>query len=172
MGASTKLAPLHRFNALSGADAEASLMACCASTKWAHTVAAGRPYASAVDLLDAADAACRALTEADVADALSAHPRIGERTSGASTEAQWSRAEQASVSESDAHIQEELHAGNLAYERRFGRVFLVRTAGRSPVDMLAELRRRLDNEPEAELREVSEQLCQITLLRLERLLAR
>ena len=47
-------------------------------------------------------------------------------------------------------------------------VFLIRAAGRSPAEVLAELRRRLRNDPGAEQREVAEQLRPITRLRLER----
>jgi 2-oxo-4-hydroxy-4-carboxy-5-ureidoimidazoline decarboxylase len=58
-----------------------------------------------------------------------------------------------------------LVAGNRAYEERFGHVFLIRAAGRSPEEMLAELRRRLENDAEAEQAEATEQLAQITGLR-------
>ena len=59
----------------------------------------------------------------------------------------------------------------MAYEQRFDRVFLVRAAGRTPVELLAELERRLGNDPDTESQEVVEQLAQITRLRVERLLA-
>ena len=52
----------------------------------------------------------------------------------------------------------------------FGHVFLIRAAGRSAAEMLAELRRRLGNDPATERREVVDQLAQITRLRVERLL--
>ena len=47
-------------------------------------------------------------------------------------------------------------------------VFPIRAAGRSPAEVLAELRRRLRNDPGAEQREVAEQLRPVTRLRLER----
>jgi 2-oxo-4-hydroxy-4-carboxy-5-ureidoimidazoline decarboxylase len=56
-------------------------------------------------------------------------------------------------------------------ERRFGHVFLIRAAGRSAGEMLVELRRRLDNDDARERTEVTDQLAQITRLRLETLLA-
>lgn len=160
------------FNALPGAEATAVLRTCCASSTWAERVAAGRPYATPGALLDAADAASRELSPADVAEALAAHPRIGDRAEGASEEARWSRREQASVADADAGIRDQLRAGNAAYEERFGQVFLIRAAGRGPAEMLAELRRRLGNDPDTERREVLEQLRQITRLRLEGLLSR
>jgi 2-oxo-4-hydroxy-4-carboxy-5-ureidoimidazoline decarboxylase len=56
--------------------------------------------------------------------------------------------------------------GNARYEERFGRVFLIRAAGRTPSEMLAELERRLSNDPETETREATAQLAEIALLRL------
>jgi 2-oxo-4-hydroxy-4-carboxy-5-ureidoimidazoline decarboxylase len=55
-------------------------------------------------------------------------------------------------------------ARGLEWERRFGHVFLIRAADRSPDEMLAELRRRLDDDEPTERVEVTERL------RLERML--
>ena len=57
-------------------------------------------------------------------------------------------------------------AGNAAYEQRFGRVFLIRAAGRAPEQILAELQRRLRNDDEAEAAEALAQLAEIAILRL------
>jgi 2-oxo-4-hydroxy-4-carboxy-5-ureidoimidazoline decarboxylase len=72
------------------------------------------------------------------------------------------------MADADTEVRAALREGNLAYEERFEQVFLIRAAGRSPAEMLAELRRRLGNDPGTEQREVAEQLRQITRLRLER----
>lgn len=162
---------LSRFNALPPDEAREVLAACCASRAWISRVEAGRPYATRADLLDAADRTCRQLDDADVAEALAAHPRIGDRAAGESTEAGWSRQEQASVSDADTATRAALHAANLAYEERFGRVFLIRAAGRSPAEMLAEAQRRLANDPATEQAEVAGQLGQIARLRVAKLLA-
>ena len=57
--------------------------------------------------------------------------------------------------------------GNRGYERRFGRVFLIRAAGRSSSEVLAELRRRLGNDDETERVEMVAALREIALLRLK-----
>ena len=75
------------------------------------------------------------------------------------------------MSDAGAATRERLRERNLAYEARFDRVFLVRAAGRTPDEMLAELERRLGNDPEAEQSEVLEQLRQITRLRVEGLMS-
>ena len=150
-----------RFDALSRADAEAELLTCCASRRWAAAVADGRPYGSAERLLAAAGRAARALEWADVEEALAAHPRIGERTGSAE-----SRREQAGVGDGDRAA---FAAANAEYEERFGHVFLIRASGRSGAEMLAELRERLTNDPAKERDVVHAELVKITELRLRRL---
>ena len=56
--------------------------------------------------------------------------------------------------------------GNRAYEQRFGRVFLIRAAGRSSTEILDKLQTRLGNSPDTEDEVVADQLRQIALIRL------
>ena len=148
------------------------LAACNASRRWIQQVLAGRPYRDTATLLSAADRAARELDWDEVRQALNAHPGIGERAEGQGTEARWSRNEQAAVAGSDEAVRRALRDGNAAYQQRFGHVFLIRAAGRSAEEMLAELHRRLGNDERSERAEVTGELAQITRLRLERLLAR
>ncbi|PLR44613.1 OHCU decarboxylase [Chimaeribacter arupi] len=157
------------FNALSTERAMALLRPCVAIPAWAEQVVAARPYASHTALLAAAQQAAQGWQAADLTLALSAHPRIGERAAGPGAEAAFSRREQAGV-DAGAPTAAALRAGNLAYEQRFGRVFLVRAKGRSAEEMLAILHQRLANSPAQEQQESLEQLRQITLLRLEELI--
>lgn len=161
-------AGLQTLNTLPADQAEEQLGACCAARAWVDRLAAGRPYADVAELLTASDRAIHELGPDDLAEALAAHPRIGQRVGGSSTEAAWSRREQAGMDDADAEVRAALLEGNLAYEERFDQVFLIRAAGRSPAEMLAQLHWRLGNDPETEQREVAEQLRQITRLRLER----
>ena len=131
----------------------------------------GWPYPDVDAMLAASDRAVENLDPDDVAEALAAHPRIGQRASGTSTEATWSRQEQASVADADTEVQRALHDGNLAYEKRFGHVFLIHASGRSAPEILAALRERLDNDPDTEEKVATEELRKITRSRLERLLA-
>ena len=55
------------------------LLGCLAVPRWADDVLAGQPYAGREALLAAADAAARSLTDEELDQALSGHPRIGER---------------------------------------------------------------------------------------------
>ena len=153
-----------RFDELADDDARATLLACLAAPGWAEQVLAGRPYRTRERLLAAADAAARALSPADLEAALAGHPRIGERAAAGHNAAASAR-EQSGVEAGD---HERLLAGNRAYEDRFGHVFLIRAAGRSGPEILAELERRLGNSAEAERAEALDNLRQIALLRLEK----
>ena len=66
-------------------------------------------------------------------------------------------------------LAEEIAAGNAAYEERFGRVFIIRAAGRTRREILDELTRRLELDDAIEIQIVGEQLRDIALLRLEKL---
>jgi 2-oxo-4-hydroxy-4-carboxy-5-ureidoimidazoline decarboxylase len=133
-------------------------------------VAGGRPYADYAALVAKAGASAAQLSDAELADALDRHPRIGERA-GAGHDAEFSSREQAQVDHGDAAVIAALAEGNRAYEERFDRAFLVRAAGRSPEELLAELRRRLANDEETERAEVTGQLAEITALRVRELVS-
>jgi 2-oxo-4-hydroxy-4-carboxy-5-ureidoimidazoline decarboxylase len=161
---------LARWNALAPGDAERELLACCASPGWARTVAAGRPYADVAAVLSAGGAALAEQPWSEIARALDAHPRIGQRVAGDGAEAAWSRREQAGAAGADPQTAAALRAANEAYERRFGRVFLIFATGRTAGEMLAAARERLGNDEETERAVVRAELARITQLRLERLL--
>jgi 2-oxo-4-hydroxy-4-carboxy-5-ureidoimidazoline decarboxylase len=165
------VAAIDDFNDEPADEAVQALRACNAAPRFAAEVVAGRPYRDVETLVARAEDVVRALPWSDVAVALAAHPRIGDRVEGTSAEARSSRTEQSSMADADDGTRAALAEGNVAYEQRFDHVFLIRAAGRSPGEMLAELRRRLDNDEETERREVTEQLAQITGLRVKALVS-
>jgi 2-oxo-4-hydroxy-4-carboxy-5-ureidoimidazoline decarboxylase len=162
---------LDRFNSEPAERAREVLRACNAAPSFADAVLAGRPYPSPEALVARAEEVSRALPWEEVEQALAAHPRIGDRVAGSSAEAAASRREQGAMRTADDDVRAALVEGNRAYEQRFGHVFLIRAAGRSPEEMLAELRRRLANDEAAERAEVTEQLAQITGLRVKELVS-
>jgi 2-oxo-4-hydroxy-4-carboxy-5-ureidoimidazoline decarboxylase len=150
------------FNALPEDDARRALLACCAAPRWAEEVTAGRPYRSIEALHAAAEAA---LTDADVADGLAGHPRIGERTAD-----RGSQREQRGVSGASTEVLAALAEGNREYERRFGHVYLVCATGRGAEELLGVLRERLGNDPDTERAVMRGELVAINRLRLDRML--
>jgi 2-oxo-4-hydroxy-4-carboxy-5-ureidoimidazoline decarboxylase len=165
------VAALDEFNDEPADRAAEALRACNAAPRFVSEVLARRPYPDGAALVAAAEEVARALPWPEVEQALAAHPRIGDRVTGSSAEAAASRREQSSMGTADADVRAALLEGNRDYERRFGHVFLIRAAGRSPEEMLAELRRRLANDPESERAEVTEQLAQISGLRVKGLVS-
>lgn len=141
------------------------LLDCLRIRRWADELV-GQKLDTLEELLAASDASAAQLSEAEVDEALAAHPRIGERAAGDGQEARFSAAEQAASHSTDGALADRLAAGNAAYEERFGRVFLIRAAGRSREEILRELERRLTNDPLTELNETSEQLRQIAAGRI------
>ncbi|MER5649182.1 2-oxo-4-hydroxy-4-carboxy-5-ureidoimidazoline decarboxylase [Streptosporangium sp. NPDC002524] len=191
---------LAAFNALGAEEAEAGLLACCASRAFAREVAASRPYPDLDRLAEVAEAAVRGLDWSGVGEALAAHPRIGEppRESGpvagseppgplethperperrpepperhSAREAAWSRGEQAGVDTAGREVLDRLAEGNRAYERRFGHVYLICATGLSAGEMLDRLTERLGNDEDTEREVVRTELAKITRLRLAKLL--
>ena len=147
------------------------LRACLHVERWVDEVADGAPYDSVAALLAVASAAASPLSPAEIDEALASHPRIGERAPGDGRAQRFSRSEQSSADADDGVLGAAIAAGNRAYEVRFGRIFLIRAAGRSRAEILAELERRLELDDAADLAVVGEQLREIALLRIERLYA-
>lgn len=156
---------LNEFNCLSDEAATELLRPCLDVDRWVSTIVKKRPYPSVEALLGVAREAADPITGSELEAALAHHPRIGQRATGGSAEAALSRSEQAGLIRDD-DLDQRLRAGNEAYEQRFGRVFLIRAAGRSTPEILAQLETRLSNDPETEDRVVAGQLREIALLRL------
>ena len=158
------------FNAADARELARELRTCLRADQWVRQLLALRPYPDLPSLFTAAQDAAERMDADDLASALAAHPRIGDRPAGGGAEAAASRREQAGVGGDDPELAARLAAGNAAYEERFGHVFLIRAAGRSAAEILAALEQRLGHDEETEAAVVREQLGEIAALRLERLL--
>ncbi|GAB3800420.1 2-oxo-4-hydroxy-4-carboxy-5-ureidoimidazoline decarboxylase [Humibacter antri] len=157
---------IDEFNALPAQDAAAALRPCLDVERWGEAIVAARPFADRDALIAFASTAATPFTEAELERALSHHPRIGERASGDSAEADMSRREQAGLTASD-RVAAAIAEGNRAYDAKFDRVFLIRAAGHSAEEILEELTARLGNTAEAESRIIDQQLREIAALRLQ-----
>ncbi|MEV6650467.1 2-oxo-4-hydroxy-4-carboxy-5-ureidoimidazoline decarboxylase [Streptomyces sp. NPDC051219] len=146
---------LVRFNTASGGAAEAALLACCGSHRWALRLAAHRPYPDVAALLAAADEASYDLSAADLAEALS-----GE----ASADLHHSAPQAAHTA---------LRAAHAAYESRFGHAFVICLDAVRPTEqldqLLAGIRSRLANERDEERAVTADELRRLARGRLARL---
>ncbi|MEU9232886.1 2-oxo-4-hydroxy-4-carboxy-5-ureidoimidazoline decarboxylase [Streptomyces subrutilus] len=143
---------LARFNALTPEAAEAALLHCCGSRRWAHRVAAHRPYPDSEALLAAADEASYDLSHADLAEALAAESSA-QLEPGASYAAVLA-----------------LDAGHAEYERKFGHAFVICLAGRPPEEqadqLLAGIRRRMGHDVDEERSLSADELRRLAQARL------
>jgi OHCU decarboxylase len=157
---------LVELNRLTELRAEAEFARCCGSHRWAHLMAAERPFASTHVLEAVAQRLWWSLAAADWLEAFAAHPRIGERATSS-----WSALEQASAVATSDDLRERIARGNREYERRFGYTFLVCATGKSADEIAGILDRRLHNEPGDELQIAADEQRKITALRLARLVS-
>ena len=160
---------LERFNLLNDEQAFEALKPCVHIPSWIESIVLQRPFGSAEELYQAAALQARIWQWSEILEALEQHPRIGEKKAAmtlSEREQQFSQKEQAHLGV-DQDIQQALFQGNLAYEHKFGHIFLIRAAGRSGTEMLTELNRRLENSAEQEQQEVKQQLSEIALIRLK-----
>ena len=162
------------WNTLDAEAAAREILPCCGSRAWAQDLAARRPFASADELADASDWVWASLPEVDWREAFDSHPRIGQQHARAATAESlaWSSQEQcaamsAAGSEEDA-AKLALAERNRQYEEKFGRIFIVRAAGKSAAEILSILDARMVNDAPSEMLEAAEQQRQITQLRLRR----
>ena len=166
MSTDPQVSTLAAFNAASPEAAERDMLACCASRSFARMIAGGRPYRDPAALQDAVSAAFKALSWDDILESMNAHPRIGDRVPASG----WSAAEQSGAASAGDGVRQALADGNLAYEQRFGHVFLICASGLSGPEMVNQLQARLGHDPETERAVVREELLKITRLRLTKLL--
>ncbi|MFZ0772952.1 MAG: 2-oxo-4-hydroxy-4-carboxy-5-ureidoimidazoline decarboxylase [Candidatus Sulfotelmatobacter sp.] len=165
---------LARWNRLPIDEATKMILPCCGSKAWAQGMVARRPFADEASLLAASNETWDNLTRSDWMEAFHSHPRIGESrpASFSSTQSrpagsvEWSAQEQRNVGDAEAATKTALAEANREYERRFNRIFIVCATGKSAVEILEILQRRLKNDAETELHEAAEQQRQIMQIRL------
>lgn len=156
---------LARFNVLEEPAARAVLLEACASTAWARRLLAARPYVTADDLYATSDAAMAELTADDLGEAMGGHPPIGRPKPGDPTSAR----EQSGMASADDALKAEMLELNLAYQERFGHVFLICATGRGAEEMRDAVKERIGNAPEQEREIVRTELGKINRIRLARI---
>lgn len=153
---------LARFNVLEEHAAFAALHEACASTAWARRLLAARPYTAPEDLYSASDTAMAELTAEDLAEAMAGHPPIGRPKPGDPTSAR----EQRGMAGASEDLKAEMLDLNLAYQEKFGHVFLICATGRTGEQMRDAVKERIGNSPEQEREIVRAELGKINRIRL------
>jgi 2-oxo-4-hydroxy-4-carboxy-5-ureidoimidazoline decarboxylase len=163
---SSKTPGIARFNALPEAAATAALHEACASSAWGSRLLAQRPYDTVEALFAASDAAMAELTADDLAEAMAGHPPIGRPKPGDPT----SSREQRGMAGASEELKAEMLELNLAYQEKFGHVFLICATGRTGEQMRDAVKERIGGSPEQEREIVRAELGKINRIRLTRLL--
>ncbi len=157
---------------MSRADAYATLLQCCAATRWVDAVLDLRPYSSVEGLLQAAKNCWSSMEEPDYLEAFDGHPKIGDPASlkakYAATHTMASN-EQASVQQANEKIIMDLASCNQAYEDKFGFIFIICATGKSADEMLSSIKARLVSNREKELQLAAMEQGKITSLRIDKL---
>jgi 2-oxo-4-hydroxy-4-carboxy-5-ureidoimidazoline decarboxylase len=146
---------LDGFNAAPKDAAEAALLACCRSHRWAARLAAHRPYPDLASLLAAAEEASYDLSVEEIVRALGCEDSPGLRA------------------EPPQAARTALRAAHAAYESRFGHAFVICLDACPPsrhLDrILTGIRSRLGNEPDEERAVAADELRLLARGRLVRL---
>ncbi|MFE9563433.1 2-oxo-4-hydroxy-4-carboxy-5-ureidoimidazoline decarboxylase [Streptomyces sp. NPDC006487] len=143
---------LVRFNALSPETAHSALLHCCGSRRWAHRVAAHRPYPDFGALLAAADEASYDLSQADLSEALACEfpPELEHGAAYAALLA--------------------LDAAHAEYERTYRHAFVICLDGTTPEEqadqLLAAIRRRMELDVDEERAISADELRRVAQVRL------
>ncbi|MFI9630657.1 2-oxo-4-hydroxy-4-carboxy-5-ureidoimidazoline decarboxylase [Streptomyces sp. NPDC052042] len=156
---------LSRFNTLPHDEATIVLHEVCASTAWGRAILSRRPYTTAEALLSASDAATAELTAEELAEAMAGHPPIGRPKPGDPV----STREQRGMAGASEELRAEMLELNLAYQERFGHVFLICATGATGEQLRDAVESRIGNSPEEERGHVRTELGKINRIRLTRL---
>jgi len=156
---------LARFNTLAAPEAAVALHEVCASAAWAGFILSHRPYAGPEALFSASDAAMAELSAEDLAEAMAGHPPIGRPKPGDPASAR----EQRGMAGASEELKAEMLELNLAYQERFGHVFLICATGATGEQMRDAVKTRIGNSPEQEREIVRTELGKINRIRLNRL---
>ncbi|MET8295616.1 2-oxo-4-hydroxy-4-carboxy-5-ureidoimidazoline decarboxylase [Streptomyces sp. NPDC005180] len=156
---------LTRFNALDDSAAAAELHEVCASSAWVGKLLAQRPFATAGSLYAANEAAMAELTADDLGEAMGGHAPIGRPKPGDPTSAR----EQRGMAGASEELRNELLELNLAYQEKFGHVFLICATGATGEFMRDAVKVRIENAPEQEREIARGELVKINRIRLTRL---
>lgn len=164
---------LKRLNEAPWEEAEAALLSCCGSRRWASGMTEARPFAHLSALLERSEEIWRNLAPEDWLEAFAAHPKIGAKKAvqhQSAQSAEWSKGEQSGTSSATDSERTELEKLNRLYEKKFGFIFIICATGKSTGEMLEICRQRLDNNDDAELATAAGEQQKITEIRLKKLL--
>lgn len=148
-----------------------TLLHFCHCEAWAQRVLDCSNLNSTESLQAAMIEAWSQASEAELLEAFSAHPRIGDREVLKNKFASQANKEQGQVGQADERLLDELYTLNELYFDKFSFIFIICASGCSAEFMLEQLKSRLNNARGAELNNAAEEQQKIFLLRLHQTIA-
>ena len=159
---------LSEFNLADAPAIHTILKQCVHIDRWATELVQNRPYTSKESLMQYAEQQAKTWQWNEILQALNTHPRIGEKKAQSELSAKeqaFSNHEQSALSQ-DQETLDALFRGNVAYENKYGFIFLIKASGLNSQQILTALNQRLTHDADTEKRIVHQQLLEIALLRL------
>jgi 2-oxo-4-hydroxy-4-carboxy-5-ureidoimidazoline decarboxylase len=148
------------------------LTRCCGAAAWVNKMLTAFPVEDLVEFLDAAEQKWNECTQEEQREAFEHHPKIGDINSlkekFAGT-AGWAAGEQSGVNTANEDTLNELASLNNEYYDKFGFIFIICATGRSAGEMLGNLKDRISNSKEEEIKTAAAEQLKITKIRLEKL---
>ena len=157
------------WNAMNGDDALSLALSWNGSAAFAEAMLARRPFASAREILAAAEEIWWSLGASDWLEAFAAHPRLGQPKAAATQTARsasWSAGEQAGIAATAEQVAARLAELNELYFERFGFIFILFATGRTAPEVLASLEERVTGTRDAEIQNAAREQAKITRLRI------
>ena len=159
------------FDAVSPSAALELVRPVCASPAWMDAMVARRPHGTLQRAQDVSDSVVAALAWTQVEKALEAHPRIGDRAEAAAAGGVLVAAGAGRRGRRGRRYRAPAGRGHVAYEQKFGQVFLICASGLDAGQLLDALTERLGHDRVEEQIATRRELAAITRLRLARTLA-
>ena len=161
---------LSDFNNIADNERCRLLMSCCFCSRWASKLSVEGPFLSIQDLIEKASSVWSEMSEADILEAFSGHPKIGDVKDLEKKYGSSPIEEQLSVRLAKTRTLERLKNKNEEYLEKFGFIFIVFASGKSAEEMLGLLESRLGNSREMELENGAIEQSLIFTKRLRQLL--
>jgi 2-oxo-4-hydroxy-4-carboxy--5-ureidoimidazoline (OHCU) decarboxylase len=133
---------------------------------WLAGRIAGRSFSGWDNLIDVSEALLREANDAEKAEVLRSHPRLGARQEELRRRSEASWREQGAGRDPGVNVLGELSAANDRYEARFGFPFVDWVAGRTLEEMIPVIESRLTSNPSSELSRGCQALINIARDRL------
>lgn len=160
------------LNQLEDAKKRALFFSVCGAERWVSGMLNLGPFVSEAHLRGSAEALWWSLDEHDWRESFTHHPRIGEDVEKLREKfgqhADQSLAEQRGIETASEDTLLALAQGNRDYYEKFGYIFIVCASNKSADEMLQNLRQRMTNTPENEIRIAAGEQAKITWLRIQK----